>query len=116
MISNKFFGKLGEKIANNYLIKSGYNIIENNFKCNFGEIDIIALKNNCIHFIEVKSRRNLNFGEPIEAINYKKLKKIKNIAFYYIFKNKKYSDFIIVFNAITIIKTKKNLNIKLIEI
>ena len=81
-------GKLGEKIATNYLISKGANILENNYKLKFGEIDIIASLNKELVFVEVKARSNINFGYPSEAVNYKKQMKIKNVAKYYILKNK----------------------------
>lgn len=81
-------GKLGEKIATNYLCSKGAYILQNNYKLNFGEIDIIAKLNEEIVFVEVKSRSNINYGYPSEAVNYKKKKRIKNVAKYYMVKNK----------------------------
>ena len=51
-------------------------ILEKNYKIKSGEIDIIAKLDNELVFIEVKSRSNLNYGYPAEAVNYKKIKKI----------------------------------------
>ena len=64
-------GKLGEDISCNYLEKSNYSIIERNFCCRDGEIDIIAYDNNSreIVFIEVKTRTNYKYGNPAEAID-----------------------------------------------
>ena len=63
--------KTMEYLENNY-----YQIIEKNFYCRFGEIDIIAIdkKENELVFIEVKTRTNLLYGIPIEAVNYNKIK------------------------------------------
>lgn len=81
-------GKLGEEIATNYLVSKGAKILQNNYKLNFGEIDIIAKINQDIVFVEVKARSNLNFGYPAEAVNLKKQRKIRNVAKYFIVKNK----------------------------
>mgnify|MGYP006301707025 CR=1 FL=1 len=81
-------GKNGENIAYNYLTKNGYNILEQNFKVIFGEIDIIAEKKNCISFIEVKSRMSKKYGLPEEAITIKKKNKIIKVAEYYIKKRR----------------------------
>lgn len=81
-------GSLGEKLATNYLKSKGAYILENNYKLKFGEIDIIVKLNEELVFVEVKARSNINFGYPSEAVNYKKKMKIKNVAKYYIVKNK----------------------------
>lgn len=81
-------GSLGEKIATEYLISKGASIIENNYKIKSGEVDIIARLDDEIVFVEVKSRSNTNYGYPAEAVNYKKIIKITNVAKYYILKNR----------------------------
>lgn len=65
-------GMRGETLAVQYLMKQGFKIITRNYRCPFGEIDIIATKDKVYVFIEVKTRRNLSFGRPSEAINKKK--------------------------------------------
>jgi len=88
MINNKIIGQKGENIAKNYLIKHGYRIIESNFRTKIGEIDIIAKKNKLIVFVEVKTRSNLLFGCPYEAVDYRKQQKIIKTAQYYLLQNK----------------------------
>jgi len=80
-------GKIGESIALKYLINNRANILETNYRINSGEIDIIAKINEELVFIEVKSRSNIKFGYPSEAVDHKKVRKITNTAKYYIFKN-----------------------------
>lgn len=70
-------GKTGEDISTEYLEKNGYQIIERNFRCNQGEIDIIAIQKNEIIFIEVKTRSNAHYGLPAEAVNIPKKKHLK---------------------------------------
>lgn len=81
-------GAKGESVAQNYLKENGYSIIETNFKCHFGEVDIIASKDNELTFVEVKTRGQEMFGTPAESINYYKQKHIYKVAEYYIYKNK----------------------------
>jgi len=81
-ISNKT-ARLGEEKACEYLRALGYKIIEKNFRKGYGEIDIIAVDGNDLVFIEVKTRRSNNFGEPLEAINYFKLRTLIKTAYYY---------------------------------
>ncbi|MBC7765848.1 MAG: YraN family protein [Hyphomonadaceae bacterium] len=71
---NKTLGALGEQAAVQYIKKKKYKIIEQNYRCRAGEIDIIAMHKGELVFIEVKSRRDDAFGTPAEAITrYKKL-------------------------------------------
>lgn len=88
MNNNQNIGKLGENHAAKYLKKNGYKIIEKNYKCKLGEIDIIAIKHNTLVFIEVKTRRNKKFGYPIESITKLKQKHIYNTATHYLITNK----------------------------
>jgi putative endonuclease len=73
-ISNRDIGNIGEEKAKLFLIKVGFEIIKSNYHSRYGEIDIIAKKNEVLHFIEVKYSRG-NF-EPIYNITNKKLQKI----------------------------------------
>ena len=80
-------GKRGENLALDYLKTRRYSVIEKNFRSKFGEIDIIAEKNHSLYFIEVKTRSNLNHGEPYEAVNKRKIYHIIKAAQYYLLKN-----------------------------
>ncbi len=105
---NKKLGKKGEDIAVAYLIGKGYEIIHRNFSFGRqGEIDIIATCNNILVFIEVKTRTNYKFGNPIEQISQQKRKKWYNAAqgFLYI---KNISDKECRFDVIIIDLTKDN--------
>lgn len=80
MISQKT-GKLGEMLALEYLQKLGHKLVVANFRYKrLGEVDIITIHNNILHFVEVKTRKNDNYGFPYEAVNYKKLAKIIKVA------------------------------------
>ena len=61
-------GKLGEKAAQKFLKKQGYRIRETGFRCRQGEIDIVAQKKDCLVFVEVRTKSNLEFGTPEESI------------------------------------------------
>ena len=80
-------GKIGEDIATKYLEQIGYEIIQRNFECKIGEIDIIAKDKNEIVFVEVKTRKNNTFGTPFEAITKTKYENIKKGALKYISEN-----------------------------
>ncbi len=104
----KKLGKVGEDIASKYLENKGYTIIERNFSCKNGEIDIIAFDNdtNEIVFIEVKTRSNSNYGYPIEAVTKIKQKHIVSASKFFIYSNK-LEKFNIRFDVIEILKKDK---------
>lgn len=78
-------GKIGEDIATTYLQQSGYKIIERNFECNQGEIDIIAQDKEETVFIEVKTRECALYGLPKEAVDQTKKKHIYRSAEFYVY-------------------------------
>lgn len=88
MYQKHITGKIGENVATQYLFNKGYQIIEKNFYCKQGEIDIIAKDKEEIVFIEVKTRTNKNYGRPIDAITSYKKKHIIKSTEYYLFKNR----------------------------
>ncbi len=77
-------GAFGEEAASAYLKKRGYQIIQKNFRCRAGEIDIIAADGETIVFIEVKTRRTLTYGLPCEAVTPLKRQHIKRVISYYV--------------------------------
>ena len=81
-------GKSGEHTACRFLKKEGYKIIEKNFRCRYGEIDIIASEKKVLCFIEVKSRKNSNFAVPEEYVDIRKQKKLIKTSLIYISKLK----------------------------
>lgn len=76
-------GFFGESKAVKYLKKCGYKILKRNFKCPFGEVDIIAEKDGTVAFVEVKTRTSDTFGAPNEAVGYGRQKRYKNCARFY---------------------------------
>jgi putative endonuclease len=88
MPNKREVGGYGEQLAADYLTAKGYRIIERNFNCRTGEIDIIAWHGDCLVFVEVKYRKNLNYGHPAEAVSKPKQRSIKQTALYYIMLNK----------------------------
>ena len=80
----KSIGEHGEKLTKKYLEDRGYEILDENFVSRFGEIDIIAVYQKILVFVEVKSRTNLNFGYPMEFVDRRKQDKIIKTAQIYI--------------------------------
>lgn len=76
-------GKLAEDFAVKLLTSQNYKIIDRNFHSRFGEIDIVAVKDNTLIFVEVKARWSNKFGKPEEAVTRSKLWKISKTGEYY---------------------------------
>ena len=81
-------GKRGEELAIGFLKKLRYKILEKNFRCKFGEIDIIALQGNTLVFVEVKTRSSLEYGCPQTSVTAKKRNQLTKVAFFYLQKNR----------------------------
>ena len=79
-------GKSGEEMAVSYLRALKYKIIERNYKCNFGEIDIIAKDKKTLTFIEVKTRSSSHYGSPGDGVDKRKQHQISKAALCYLSK------------------------------
>jgi len=77
-------GKRGETLAISFLKKNGYRIIESNFRCRYGEIDIIAQDGKTVAFIEVKTKTSNRFGSPTQAVDSRKQRQVSKTALAYI--------------------------------
>ena len=103
----KITGDRGEEIAADLLMSKGFQIIERNYRYGRGEIDIIANDKDILVFIEVKTRKNLEFGPPETAITKNKQNQIRRIATAYLVE-KEISDTDCRFDVVAIL-LKKNL-------
>lgn len=103
---NKNLGLKGEKAAAKYLENKGYQVVDTNWKCNFGEIDIVALHDNSIVFVEVKTRSSIKTGLPEDAVNAKKRKKYESLAAYYL-QDHEYIDMPVRFDVVGILVISK---------
>ena len=77
-------GALGERLAAEHLEKQGYRILERNFRCRMGEIDLIARRGNELVFTEVKLRKDASHGEAREFVTASKQRKLLLTAEYYL--------------------------------
>ena len=96
----------GEKIAADSLKKKGYHILEKNYRCPLGEVDLIAEKNKRLFFVEVKTRTGERYGSGKEAVHEKKQHKIAQLAQYYL-KAKRKRDMSISLSVVSILLKEK---------
>lgn len=107
---NRESGKRGEEIAAGFLTGKGFTVIERNYFTRFGEIDLIAVKDNILRFIEVKLKQGDDFGTPEEMIGADKLGRVQRMAEYYLLDKpemvKKYESYSI--DAVCIVSGEEN--------
>lgn len=104
--NNRETGSLYEQMAVNYLKQKGYVIVEKNYRCRIGEIDIIARHKGYLVFIEVKYRKNLYSGMPAEAVNDKKQRVISKVARWYMMQQRIPIDEPVRFDIVSILGTQ----------
>jgi putative endonuclease len=73
-------GANGEKAAEEFLRRRHYTIVERNYRCRVGEVDLVALDGDTIVFIEVKTRRGEGFGSPLDAVDPRKQRQVYRAA------------------------------------
>jgi len=101
-------GKVTEDIAYQYLKDNGLSFIAKNFSYRLGEIDLIMKHKDCVVFIEVRYRKNSNYGYPEETISEKKQRKIKSTALLFIAKNSTYKNVQVRFDVVALMPNKTN--------
>ncbi|MBI5179420.1 MAG: YraN family protein [Nitrospinae bacterium] len=108
------FGQKAEKLAEKHLRANGYTVIEGNYRCRDGEIDLIARDGGYLVFCEVKARRNRAYGTALEGVTPSKIRKIKKAAEHYLLK-KKLSGVDCRFDIVTIDESSGGTKVELIK-
>jgi len=107
-MSNKSLGNYGESLARKYLQSQGYRILDENFRNKLGEIDLVAQDGKTICFVEVKTRQSLDHGQPYESVTPWKIRKLTQMATFYL-KHKYHSlEVLSRFDVISIVQEKEN--------
>ena len=104
MAQHNELGKKGEEIAQDYLLRKGYKILETNWQYRYAEIDIIALIKDTLVVVEVKTRTSEAYGKPEMFVNKKKIKLLIEAVNHYV--QQQDFDFEIRFDIISIIKNQ----------
>ena len=82
--NKKVFGAWGEQIAADYLESLGYKIVCRNYRCRYGEIDLICMDGPVWSFVEVKTRKSFQYGDGLQAITVYKRKNMTRVALYFL--------------------------------
>jgi putative endonuclease len=107
-MSNKKLGSYGESLAKDYLRSLGYRILEENFRNKIGEIDLIAQDGKTICFVEVKTRLSTGQGQPYEAITTWKIRKLSQMATFYLKHKFNTLEILSRFDVISIVQDNEN--------
>lgn len=107
-------GKSGEGIAVDFLTQNGYRILEVNYRCPIGEIDMVARESGQLVFVEVKTRKSSAMGYPEQAVGFAKQKKMSQLALWYL-RDKKVIDAAVRFDVVAILMLPSGNDIRLIR-
>lgn len=107
-------GKEGEDLAVNYLKRAGFRIVERNFRCRFGEIDIIAKDGETLVFLEVKTRTSASYGDPEAAVDQAKQKKISLVSLHYL-QSRNIADIPVRYDVVAVERSSAGDQIRLIK-
>lgn len=113
MAEHNELGKKGEDLATNFLLKKGYQILENNYRFQKAEVDIIAQKDDILVAVEVKTRSTPEFGDPQEFLKPQQIKRLLKAVDFYV--NENDLDVEVRFDVVAIIKNKLGTKIEHIE-
>ena len=106
-------GKKGEDLATNFLLKKGFQILENNYRFLKAEVDIIALKGETLVAVEVKTRSTPEFGDPQDFLKPQQIKRLVKAVDHYV--NERDLDVEVRFDVIAIIENKRGTRIEHLE-
>jgi putative endonuclease len=107
-------GKAGEEAAVQYLRQHGYHILERNYRCRFGEIDLIARDGSMLAFVEVKTRRSQKYGPAAAAVTLQKQRHLIKASQAYLIHRKK-ADELCRFDVVTVELDAQQPHIELIK-
>lgn len=109
MNEKRRIGDFGEDLAVSYMTNKGYEILCRNYLKPYGEIDIIALKDDIICFVEVKTRKSSQFSYPREAVNYHKQQRIIKASQMYMMENN-INNYLIRFDVVEVLTESRKIN------
>lgn len=111
----KVLGARGEDLAVKYLKKKGYKVIERNYRCQWGEIDLVAREGDTLVFVEIKSRSSSGFGLPQDAVDRFKQGKLIEVARAYLAERRLTEDITMRFDVVAVQLTQSGPDIELIK-
>jgi putative endonuclease len=78
--ARRALGHYGEQLAARYLTERGFEVLDRNWRCPRGELDLVARDGDCLVFCEVKTRRSVRYGDPVEAVTWTKAARLRGLA------------------------------------
>jgi putative endonuclease len=108
----KQLGNQGEALAYDFLRQKGYKLVQRNFSCKTGEIDLIMQKGQELVFVEVRSKCSSRYGQPAETVNRSKQEKLRKTAQAYLYRHPELAQYYCRFDVIAILWEKGLANIE----
>lgn len=112
MVTTREQGEYTESLACQFLKNKGFKLVERNFQCRLGEIDLIMQDNDCLVFVEVRYRRSNNFGSGAESITANKQSKLIKTASAYLQRHAKLNQYPARFDVISITGSIETTNLE----
>jgi len=83
-VASQLLGEAGERIAEAWLVQRGWRILDRRFRSGHRDLDLVAEREGVVAFVEVKARRGRSFGDPVEAVNWRKQRELTRSAWVWI--------------------------------
>jgi len=99
-------GRYGEDLAAQHLAAQGMQVLERNWRCREGELDLVALDGRALVFVEVKTRSGVAFGEPAEAVGPVKARRIRGLACRWLLDHRPPGDHDLRFDVISVVRRR----------
>jgi putative endonuclease len=104
-VDRRALGQWGEDLAVQHLERQGFEVLARNWRCREGELDVVARDGRCLVFVEVKARSGLDFGEPAEAVSWRKARRIHGLATKWLRDHRPRGDWDIRFDVVSVVRT-----------
>lgn len=114
-LSNKALGDWGETVAVDFLQVNNFQILARNWRSRLGELDIVAIYGIELHVVEVKTRRSIQAGLPIEAVDYRKYNQLRKLTYFWLKENSKTYIQHISLDVIGILVNKNHYNLQFVR-
>lgn len=99
----KGLGDAGEQAAVGFLERSGYRVVARNFRCAYGEVDVVAERDGLLCFVEVRTRSTAAWGDPSHTVSWAKQRKVAKAALHYLFERADAQDRMVRFDVISVV-------------
>jgi putative endonuclease len=106
VVDRQALGRWGEDLAVRHLQAHGLEVLDRNWRCGDGELDVVAREDRTLVFVEVKARSGLQFGEPAEAVSLRKARRIHGLATRWLSEQRPPGQWDLRFDVVSVLRTR----------